>query len=226
MTNMDNQSNQQNQAKGFETIPELKQMPFAVSSDYFDTLQKKIMLRIKVIEETEKSFALPVRYFEDFPNRLKQRIEIEESTDGQEIGQLPISIQAEAGFSVPDHYFENLAHTISAKTQQKATGDILINEEQRDSSKIRKLGWLRYAAAACIIFGLGSVLLFQLNSSNQTFQHRLENIPETEIINYLEYYSESDNGLSTDAQLEEIMQTSGKPSFSDEEIQAYLDYSI
>lgn len=197
-----------------------------VPSDYFDTLQKKIGQRVRLLEDMEKSFGLPAHYFEDFQRRLKYRIQVEEQEEEKAL-QLPGLMREDTGFSVPNGYFENLSMSVTEIVQEESHLQVVAKTEKKiRTSKIRRLNWISYAAAACVIFVLGTTFLFRLSSSNQTFQRQLDSIPDTEIINYLEYYSEPEDALSTDAQLEEIMEISGKPPFSNEDIQAYLDYSI
>lgn len=147
-----------------------RENPFALPSDYFESLSKHLT-SIALIEsarfENEEEFSIPKGYFEQLEKQIKGKLAIDNIN-----GLDPYS-----GFSVPDDYFSNLSETIEQQIGQQA----IVREKSIFKS------WISYSAAACITMIIGSIAYLNLKSDNITSD--LSNIPDQEIINYLQIHS-------------------------------------
>jgi hypothetical protein len=175
--------------------------PFTVPSKYFDSLSETLH-SISLIEsvrfENEEEFSFPKGYFKELEKHIKTKTALENSQN------LPKTI----GFRTPEDYFSDLTQKIEAKIKQQ---DVPIKKSIFKS-------WISYSAAACITMIIGSVVYFNLKSDSITSD--LSNIPDQEIINYLQIHSTvsdnqfiienlSDDGLqqvSNDISVQEIEQ--------------------
>jgi len=232
---MDNKSYYQDDLAGIKGMPlNPKDIPFIVPNDYFSTLETKIIRRVKTVSATEKSFAVPDQYFETLAARIQAKIKLaeqespidvhlnEDDDEGLFIKRLK-EIAPSAGFSVPDGYFEALNTKMQHAADALASPDmpqkvIPINRKKKASA------WISYVAAACIAIGIGTYTFFQMNTVN-TFESSIKKIPDSDIVSYLEYYNESGDGAILETQFDGILQLN-EQHFSEEEIEAYLDYSI
>jgi hypothetical protein len=113
--------------------------PFTVPEGYFDSLDERILSKIR-LEELKKSmpesgFSVPENYFEDLTTNIQARINIEEALDIEATGftvpkgyfdELTNNIQSritieetlskeDTGFTVPEGYFENLSEQIQSR---------------------------------------------------------------------------------------------------------------
>lgn len=113
--------------------------PFTVPEGYFDSLDERVLAKIK-LEELKKSipesgFSVPENYFEDLTTHIQARINIEEALDKEATGfavpegyfdELANNIQSRitieealdkesTGFAVPDGYFDNLTEQIQSR---------------------------------------------------------------------------------------------------------------
>lgn len=233
MSTMDNKRNYRDDLAGIRGIPlNPKDTPFIVPTGYFNTLENSIIQRIHVISDTEQSFKVPEQYFESLGERILAKIEREglhaevdnSSHDNLESFIEKLKEDASApGFFAPPNYFDGLSQKIT-----QAVADLKEEEEPKEiilptRRKKLTLSWISYAAAACLLIGLGVYSFFQYQSNN--FDHRLKSIPANEIVNYLEYYSEPGDAAFLEVQFDDVIQMD-KPKFSEEDIEAYLDYSI
>lgn len=153
-----------------------KKNPFTVPQNYFNDLPAMISARC-LIEDNRfaeaDEFAVPDGYFETLTSQIEARI-AEENLRGMIPGD---------GFTVPENYFSGLQQRILAKTQVEE--DVF----QPVIKPIRsQKSWIQYAAAACVTVILGSVLVF--NNQNNNIESRIGEIPEQEIINYLQLHSD------------------------------------
>lgn len=226
---MDNKSNYQDDLKSIKGAPaNPKDMPFVVPGDYFSQLEAKILMRVRIITDTEKSFTIPDLYFTSLPDKIRQRIQFEEQEDrlADVIGNDDTFIKnlkdwvPEAGFTTPTSYFETSRKQMVEAVFEENKNDQVIPFMQRRASHT----WIKYAAAACIAVCIGIYAFFQLNTPD-SFEKRLNNIPESDIVSYLEYYNEFGDGAAFEAQFDGVLQLD-KELYSEEEIEAYLDYSI
>jgi len=202
-------------------------MPFVVPGDYFSQLEAKIMQRVRVIADTEKSFTIPDLYFTSLPNKIQQRIQLEEKEDrfgdleengDSFINHLKASMSG-TGFSIPTGYFETSYQQTTEAVTGKDKNEKIVSMPQRKSN-----AWIKYATAACVAVCMGVYAFMQLNTPD-SFEKRLNNIPESDIVSYLEYYNEFGDGAAFEAQFDGVLQLD-KELYSEEEIEAYLDYSI
>jgi hypothetical protein len=175
--------------------------PFAVPSKYFDSLSETLH-SISLIEsvrfENEEEFSTPKGYFKELEKHIKTKAALENSQE----------LLKTSGFNTPEDYFSDLSQKIEAKIKQQ------------DISRKKSIfkSWISYSAAACITMIIGSVVYFNLKSDS--ISRDLSNIPDQEIINYLQIHSTvsdnlviienlSDDGLqqvSNDVSAEEIEQ--------------------
>ncbi len=119
------------------------------------------------------------------------------------------------GFTTPEGYFDRLHHTI----QQRAVAAAV------PVKTMRLRTWISVAAAACVTIGISIVALLQLQQPNSHVEHRISRLSDTEIISYLEYYSEQgDLSLIADG----LPAETGflNEQFSDEDIENYLNQTI
>jgi|GEM_PF-1884557 len=233
---MDNRSNYSDDLAGIKGMPvHPKDNPFIVPANYFNALEDKIMQRVVAITDAEKSFSVPESYFDGLTKKILERIhqEEQESTSIFSLSddeQNPFleklrEIVPNAGYTVPDNYFEELntklKHTIPSDTAEHEELEKVIPFRKKKS---KFTSWIGYVAAACIAISLGTYTFLQLNAAN-SFEKKLEHISNSDIVSYLEYYSEPGDGAIFEAQFEGVQQID-KSNFSEEDIEAYLDYSI
>lgn len=239
MSTMDNKSNYQDDLAGIKGMPQHpKDSPFIVPSNYFQDLEDKIMERIEVIDRSEKSLTVPPAYFDTLAQRIMERIDKEESVavpivrlsddvDHPFLEKLK-EVAPTSGFTVPDYYFEKLNTTLQQHLGTGQGNDV--EEFQKiiplNKRKSKFTSWLGYIAAACIAVSLGTYTFFQLQTPTMnSFEKELNAISDSEIVSYLEYYSEPGDGAIFEAQFEGEQGTD-QSNFSKEDIEAYLDYSI
>lgn len=234
MSTMDNKRNYQDDLAGIKGIPlNPKDTPFIVPSDYFNTLEADIKRRVSIISDAEASLKVPKQYFESLSDRIFARIGNESNQDDEfvsreEAKEKPFIAELrkevpKSGFVTPSQYFNELSEKINV-----AIAPLNAEESPREFSiPIKKTRypslWMRYAAAACITIGLGVYGFFQYQSNS--FERKLKDIPENEIVSYLEYYGETGDATFLEAQFDGAIQMS-QPTFSEKDIEAYLDYSI
>lgn len=147
-----------------------RENPFALPSDYFESLSNNLT-SIALIEsarfENEEEFSIPKGYFEQLEKQIKAKLAIENINE----------LDPYSGFSIPNDYFSNLSQTIEQKIGQQAV--------VRKKSIFKS--WISYSAAACITMVIGSVVYLNMKSDN--ISSDLSNIPDQEIINYLQIHS-------------------------------------
>lgn len=242
MNTQDDRSKHNDDLNGIKGISvNLKEMPFIVPENYFDSLSSKIQQRIEIIESSESSFAVPEGYFDTLSERIRKKITQgeHENTNAQNeyplvneydsneeisfINELKATVST-AGFETPVNYFENLTGNIEESIKKHSSAEIVTLRDSHKRKKIRPLTWIGYAAAACIAISVSAYAFFQVNSVD-SFQNRLDNISENEIVSYLEYYTEPGDVTMLETQFEGAAQTN-EADFSKEDIEAYLDYSI
>ena len=188
--------------KDAPTLAAMKRVtPFVVPSGYFESLSEEVNARILIESvrfESAKEFNIPANYFENLSSRIEERIAIENIQ----------SLVPSSGFDVPESYFLELSDRIQSKLAEQKT----IRKKNIFTS------WISYSAAACITFVIGTSLYF--NSTVYTIGRDLSEVPDQEIINYLQIHSTvndnqyiienlSDDGLqqvSSDVSSQEIEQ--------------------
>lgn len=178
--------------------------PFIVPAGYFEELSERLISRFRISYlNTNTEFGVPEGYFDQLEDHVNAKVFIEN-----------IRKQGGAsGFTTPLNYFENLQARIAYKIA-----------DQQEPKKIRKLipAWMNYAAAACLTFVVGSVIVFSLQHNTDTKE--ISSIPEQEIINYLQMHTDvGDNpviieNLGKTADLSQI-----NNEISAEELEYYLN---
>ncbi|MGB4398728.1 MAG: hypothetical protein WBJ10_05125, partial [Daejeonella sp.] len=145
----------------------------------------------------------PDNYFEGLTSRIEERISTEKIR----------SFSSSEGFAVPERYFEGLTDRILAR----------IDDLDAKKPVVRSLftSWMSYAAAACITAVIASGIYFTSNTYNLNDQ--LSDVPDQEILNYLQVYSTANDtpfiieNLNPD-QLETVA-----PDVSAEELELYIN---
>jgi hypothetical protein len=157
--------------KDAPTLAAIKRVnPFVVPSGYFESLTDELNSRILIESarfESAEQFNIPADYFQNLSSRIEKRIAIEAIQ----------SLVPSPGFSVPEAYFSELSERIQTK---------LAKQRPERKNNIFK-SWISYSAAACITLVLGTALYF--NSTGYTIGRDLSEVPDQEIINYLQIHS-------------------------------------
>lgn len=148
-----------------------KENPFAIPFNYFESLNDDLNVRIQIEDlrfKTEDEFQLPGNYF----NTLTERIENHIQT-----GTIQ-SLVPSGGFQVPDSYFAELTDRIHSNIQEAKV-------PQKPKNVFAS--WLRYSAAASVVLVAGFFLY--LNTSVYSINKKLADVPDQEIISYLQIHS-------------------------------------
>ncbi len=149
-----------------------KSIPFTVPSGYFEDLSNNLNARIFIESlhvKENNGFAVPESYFEELTSRIEASVRIENIRTNDVSG----------GFTIPDAYFDDLSSRISTRVQ----------ESTKRETPVRKLftSWISYAAAACVTAMIATGIYLNTNSYN--FDEQLAEVPDEEIINYLQAHS-------------------------------------
>lgn len=149
-----------------------KKIPFTVPSGYFENLSDNLKGRILMESlrfENEDEFMVPDGYFDQLSSSIESRISLENIR----------TVAKSSGFKVPDTYFSSLTERINSRLEEPA----------KVITPVRTMlnSWLSYAAAACITVMIGTGLYF--NSADYQFDKQLSEIPDQEIMNYLQVHS-------------------------------------
>lgn len=98
-------------------------------------------------------FSVPNNYFDNFPSRLMETITKERSEqDLVEISSLLKSLKHENPYSLPGGYFDNMK--------------IEIPRDQAQVIMMHRFGWVKYAAAACLL-GIIATVFFVSKTENE-----------------------------------------------------------
>jgi len=187
---------------------------FSVPDQYFSELSEQIMLRIRALEASSAAeelkllspmlsglskkmpFEVEAFYFEMFPGELLEKIKGEEEKSASKelasISPLLSGIGNKNPFGVPEGYFESI-NLGSITGNGEANGAKVI-----PMNRVNRRQWLNYAAAAIVIGFIGiSAWLFThqkspgTNISTVNISEALKQVPDTEVQNYLENFSEA-----------------------------------
>ena len=186
-----------------------KNHPYSVPSGYFEKMADEIGSQVRIIslENNSNTFTLPENYFDLLSSSLNSRIKLEELKDVEV-------------FSTPENYFMDLEDRINSQIKNVAS--------DRPSPIIKKISrkWIVYAAAACITTVIGIGLYFNQNEQ-PTINTQLAQIPEEQIIDYLQLYSDAGDvsiimeGLGNNPGLSEL-----DSQLSEKEINEYLESNL
>lgn len=191
--------------------------PFNVPDNYFSELTEHLQARVRIEaligEKHQNNFQVPDQYFETLEDQILSSVKAEE---------LKEQISTEA-FTVPEGYFTDLQNRIISRTTQ---GD---NDNKKPI--IRKLipSWMKYAAAACITAVIATAVFLnnKTNDNNLASEVEFSQIPQTEIVAYLQTYN---NTGDADLIAEHLRSTDDLSDldleFSEQEIQQYLESTL
>ncbi|SKB28285.1 hypothetical protein [Daejeonella lutea] len=148
-----------------------KAIPFTLPAQYFEELTHTINARVLIDCQSfnQNGFRIPHNYFEESRSQIEERISV---------GNIK-ALAPTHGFTMPEGYFTELSDRINARVQESSKRDI----------PIRKLytSWFSYAAAACVTVMIATGIYFSSNTEN--FNEQLSEVPDQEIINYLQAHS-------------------------------------
>lgn len=188
-----------------------KKNPFSVPANYFGGLEEHIKLRCAIEGarfSNEDEFTVPAGYFESLPLQIESRI-AEQNIRNLASGD---------GFKVPEGYFNNLQKSILTKT---------LSDQKVHKGLIKPIrsNWIRYAAAACITLAVSSV--FILNNQKNNIESRLGKIPEQEIVDYLQIYSDmGDTPLIMESISQNVNLGSIGSDISEAELEEYINTTL
>lgn len=179
-----------------------RENPFLVPDHFFEEQQGRVHSSIYADELKQKTpsagFTVPDNYFEHMQQHILSVIKLEEMRasnptaiksdeffdEQQSIIAARIKVNEYAalgsGFTIPDHYFNDLTDRINKKTG--------IKEVIQPTGKLRNLftkaAW-KYATAACIAVAVITGIYVKQYQSAHNVQTQLSNLPDADIENYL-----------------------------------------
>ncbi|HEY0056206.1 MAG TPA: hypothetical protein VGB63_12685 [Pedobacter sp.] len=198
-----------------EEAPKLAAMeknnPFLVPEGYFEEMQAQLHAQIFIhqFDKQQELFQVPDQYFDTLTDQISSRVKLEQL----------VGSKNEEVFSVPENYFENLEDKINAK----------IGITSQKQSKVRKLSssWITYAAAACITAVLTFGIYNYRTSNTDNVENQIAQLPEEEIVNYLQLYSDAGDIPVIASNVEDVPEVSELlPEISDSEIEQYLQLNL
>lgn len=148
--------------------------PFSVPDGYFGELEARTLFYTRISSEKNTGMNVPAGYFEQLEGDILSRISEE---------KLRQSVNSD-GFAVPPAYFEGLQAQILAA----------VNPQKPKETIIRKLigsAGMKYAAAACVLFAS----VFMIKDSLLQSGNPLADIPEQELIQYLQLYGNTQDAM-------------------------------
>lgn len=149
-----------------------KVIPFTVPAGYFEDLSGNLKARLLIESmrtEDQDGFKVPGNYFKELSSRIEESVTIE---------NLKVLAPSD-GFTLPEGYFADLSERINIRVEKSA----------KQNTPVRRLftSWVSYAAAACITAVIATGIYF--NSDTRNFNEQLSEVPDQEIINYLQAHS-------------------------------------
>jgi hypothetical protein len=182
-----------------------RENPFSVPSAYFESLNENLNILAKLESvrfENEDEYNLPENYFNQLAGRIEDRITIDTIQN----------LAPADGFKVPDSYFSSLTERINSRI-----------EEKKAPAKLKNMfpSWIRYSAAASVVFVIG--IFFYFNSSSYVFNQQLSKVPDQDIINYLQFHTTvNDNQYLIEHVTEDGLQQVST-DVSEEDIEQYIN---
>lgn len=140
-----------------------RQNAFTVPDGYFEGLQQNVMSEITLeqLQLKTPTFEIPANYFEESAEIIQSTILLESIKSNNN----------DAGFKVPDNYFEDLKSQTIQHIKPKKTNVIRFN-------------FLRYATAACILLTTSLGIYFNIkHTSNVSYQ--LSQVSSDDLETYL-----------------------------------------
>ncbi|WP_411274080.1 hypothetical protein [Daejeonella sp.] len=181
-------------------------IPFIVPSGYFQELSDNLE-SLSLIEPTgvdcNSGFKVPLSYFDELSSTIESNITVEKIR----------SFAPSEGFALPEGYFAELSERINSR----------LDDSSSEANPGRRLftSWISYAAAACITTMIATGIYF--SSNTYQFDKQLSEVPDQEIMNYLQAHSTAGDtpfiieNLNTD-QLEAVT-----GDVSSEELELYIN---
>jgi hypothetical protein len=205
-----------------------RQLPYQVPDGYFTNLPATILQKVAV--KTQQT--IPDHYFESFPEQMLAKVrQLETRKELDEVAPLLNTISRKPVQHLPQRYFENL----QPANQQRST-----NTTSAPVVPIKKqVEWLRYAAAACLLFLLSFGAYFLYNGRNEsvpsvanqptvnTINAQLASLDATTIENYLNQNKVPATAISLSAEdlnklnsleLDELLK-----DFTDQQLTKYIE---
>ncbi len=148
-----------------------KENTFNTPDGYFSNLTEQILAQANLNEliAEETSFNVPNNYFENLEQQIRSAVYLDELKEVDSKGH---------GFEIPANYFSE-----SKKLIQNSISS-------PNSTKVLKLHFIRYAAAACILFTTTLGAYFNVKH-NTAVAHQLSKIPALEIETYLNQHTDN-----------------------------------
>lgn len=142
-----------------------RQNAFTVPDGYFEGLQQNVMSEIALeqLQLKTPTFEIPANYFEESAEIIKARVLLESIKESV--------IHNDAGFKVPDSYFEDLKSQTIQHIKPKKTNVIRFN-------------FLRYATAACILLTTSLGIYFNVKHTNNV-SYQLSQVSSDDLETYL-----------------------------------------
>lgn len=203
-----------------ETQKDLRANPFSVPEDYFVQLEEVTLFQVAhpPVQEHHAGLEVPQGYFESLENRIAERI----AKDAE--AQLRSQVEQD-GYTVPNIYFETLEQRILHQIQP--VGQPQEVQEQKAEQRgriIRFPRWSKYAAAASII--VFAALFFNNRLQVDAEDTGLAGIPEQEIIQYLQVYTDSRDIMLFSEYKEDWEYQELDPDLSTEDIEWFLENTL
>ncbi len=183
-----------------------KVIPFTLPAGYFEDLSDSLKARILIESmhvKGENGFRVPHNYFEDLSLRIGEKVAVENIR----------TMAPSDGFTIPEGYFSELSTRINTR----------VEGSPKRNTPVRSLftSWVSYAAAACVTVMIATGIYFSSDTHN--FNEQLSEVPDEEIINYLQAHSTAGDtpfiieNLNPD-ELEQVT-----PDVSADELELYIN---
>ncbi len=235
--------------------------PFTVPSNYFEETAAHLRRLCKLpANENDAQLTDPANaptYFQDLADQIKLRISLEEV----------LSTDKDAGFEVPAHYFEEAPQEILSAVKletlfESADSDGLIvdkdyfktlnynimqrvaaesNRLENTSTKATKIfpirRWMKYTAAACLLFVLSIAAFMTLNKEENVSpvaqkalaEPSFEAISDDELIGYLALNNDHDHldyFVEYIYDNDENAEEKACSKYNDQELEAYINQML
>lgn len=148
-----------------------KEQPFNVPDGYFEHLTAQIISEVKLESLKQTSFSTPENYFFNLKSQLLSQIILEEIKEDV--------IKENTGFTVPANYFT----TSASEIQRSVIG-------QKKKTRILKLSFIRYAAAACILLTTSFGIYFNIQQTS-SLSSQLSKISNDDLEYYLQQHTDA-----------------------------------
>lgn len=164
----------------------------SIPPTYFDDLTAQIKLRISldniVSEERNAGFDVPANYFADAQDEISAAVKLDTI----------LAPDLADGFTVESNYFDSLSSRIAQRISADAADVAIPADRPEKVISIRR--WMKYSAAACLLFVLSIGAYFGLTSEQaattvvQTAaaESSLSAISNDELVDYLAFNNDSD----------------------------------